>query len=140
MNLCFLIERVYPPYSKWFGTAFKELSCADQLTPILLNVLSASNWQERQEAIIPAYGFVAKAFNQLDLVEPVPTKTSQFFGRPFQVIWADQIVKKLLKAIEDPEVVIISNNTLIGSVEQFSTSTDLLSNINICIKARDLYS
>jgi Domain of unknown function (DUF4037) len=28
MGLCFLLERRYAPYSKWFGTAFAELGCA----------------------------------------------------------------------------------------------------------------
>jgi hypothetical protein len=140
MNLCFLIERVYPPYSKWFGTAFKELGCADQLIPIFTDTLSASDWKERQEAIIPAYEFVAESFNQLGLVEPIPERTSQFFGRPFQVIWGDHVVIKLIEKIEDPAVKKIATTTLIGSVEQFSTSTDLLSDISRCVKARDLYS
>ena len=139
MNLCFLIERVYPPYSKWFGTAFKELKCADHLIPILIDVLSADSWQEREQAIIPAYEYVASAFNKLGLVQPVPTRTSQFFGRPFQVIWGDRVAGKLLQIIEDPELKTISGNTLIGSVEQFSTSTSLLSNMDLCIKLRDLY-
>ncbi len=28
MMLCFLIERVYAPYPKWFGTGFARLACA----------------------------------------------------------------------------------------------------------------
>src|SRR5919202_1893833 len=31
MRLCFLFERRYAPYSKWFGTAFSRLNCAGQL-------------------------------------------------------------------------------------------------------------
>ncbi len=140
MNLSFLIERVYPPYSKWFGTAFKDLSCADQLIPIFLAVLSASSWQERQKGIVPAYEYAAEAFNRLGLVESIPVQTSQFHGRPFQVIWANGPASKLIERIEDPEVKGIADRTLVGSVEQFSTSTDLLSNTELCVKIRDIYS
>ena len=31
MRLCFLMEKVYAPYPKWFGTAFKQLDCAPAL-------------------------------------------------------------------------------------------------------------
>ena len=140
MNLCFLIERVYPPYSKWFGTAFKELNCAEQLQPIFIEVLSAGDWQAREKAIIPAYEYVADAFNQLRVVDAIPAKSAQFFNRPFQVIWANHRVSKLFKKIQDPAVREILERTLIGSVEQFSTSTSLLDNTNLCIKFRDIYS
>jgi len=139
MNLSFLIERVYPPYSKWFGTAFKDLKCAKKLMPMFLDVLSGENWQEREEAIIPAYEYVADAFNQLGLVDPLPAKVAQFHNRPFKVIWADHRVSQLFKKIEDPAVQAIRNRTLIGSVEQFSTSTSLLSNTDLCIRVRDIY-
>jgi hypothetical protein len=29
MQLCFLMERRYAPYSKWFGTGFSRLSIAE---------------------------------------------------------------------------------------------------------------
>ena len=48
MMLCFLIERVYAPYSKWFGTGFSKLACAPTLTPIFQRVLSAETWRERE--------------------------------------------------------------------------------------------
>ena len=140
MNLCFLMERVYPPYSKWFGTAFKELNCASKLLPIFLDVLSSDTWQERENAIAPAYEYVADAFNELGLVEPLPAKVSQFHNRPFKVIWADHRVSRLFNIIQDPVVKAIRDRTLVGSVEQLSTSTSLLSNTDLCVKARYIYS
>ena len=41
MRLCFLIERRYTPYLKWLGTAFAQLECAAQLTPVLARILAA---------------------------------------------------------------------------------------------------
>ena len=39
MHLCFLMEKQYAPYSKWFGTAFSRLECASSLAPVLQGVL-----------------------------------------------------------------------------------------------------
>ena len=33
MRLCFLMERTYAPYAKWFGIAFLRLSCAGRCRP-----------------------------------------------------------------------------------------------------------
>jgi hypothetical protein len=35
MRLCFLMEQQYAPYPKWFGTAFKQLTSATRLVPVL---------------------------------------------------------------------------------------------------------
>src|SRR5205814_4162108 len=35
VRLCFLMERVYAPYPKWFGAAFDRLGCAEKLSPHL---------------------------------------------------------------------------------------------------------
>jgi hypothetical protein len=50
MRLCLLMNRVYPPYSKWLGTAFAALPCAAGLTPHLSDALSARSWQEREQS------------------------------------------------------------------------------------------
>lgn len=139
MNLCFLIERVYPPYSKWFGTAFQELECADTLLPIFLQTLNALDWQSREKGLVRAYEYVAGRFNDLGVTEPLPVQAVQFHGRPFRVIDADRFVKALLAQIDDPEISRIASRTLIGGIEQFSTSTDLLSNTEICRNIREIF-
>src|SRR6185503_19579973 len=48
MSLCFLMERQYAAYPKWFGTAFQQLNCASDLTPVLLRAQHAATWQERE--------------------------------------------------------------------------------------------
>lgn len=55
MRLCFLMEKEYAPYSKWFGTAFSRLECAGRLSPILENVLAAEDWKEREIHFSQAY-------------------------------------------------------------------------------------
>ena len=139
MNLCFLMEKTYPPFSKWFGSAFKQLKCSGTLEPIFQLVLDAADWQEREKHVVKAYEIFAKMHNQLGITKPHPVKASQFHGRPFRVIQADQFVSAIKNQIRDPEVKRISELTLIGAVEQFSTSTDVLSDTEILARLKDVY-
>ena len=49
MRLGFLMERQYPPYPKWFGTAFRRLACAERLLPALERTLQATTWQDTRD-------------------------------------------------------------------------------------------
>ncbi len=139
MNLCFLMERQYAPYSKWFGFAFKQLDGALQLTPILHAVLSAETWQERDQQLAQAYSIVAEKHNALQITEPLATQTESFFGRPFQVIWGDRFAAALIEQIQNDDVKRIAQRTQMGSVEQFSTSTNLLEDVPLMQQLRLLY-
>jgi len=65
MRLCFLMERQYAPYSKWFGTAFSRLACGPDLTPTPWSVVRAEIWQSREEALLAAYEKLAVINNAL---------------------------------------------------------------------------
>jgi len=118
MRLCFLMEREYAPYSKWFGTAFSRLGCGPDLTPTLWEVVRAETWQAREVALLVAYEKLTAIHNALHLTEPVATQVVQMWDRPFRVAWAD--VPDLLHAeIEDPAVLRIAERWPIGPVDQF---------------------
>jgi hypothetical protein len=76
MRLCFLMEKQYAPYAKWFGTAFAQLKCAEELIPLLHHVLLSSTWLERQKCLVPAYELVATQHNALNITEMLDTKVS----------------------------------------------------------------
>lgn len=118
MHLCFLLEKRYAPYPKWFGTAFSRLACGPTLTPILTKVLRAETWQEREAALMTAYEELAAIHNALQLTEPVSTEIEQMWERPFKVVWAD--FPGLLKAqIQDPAVLQIAEKWSFGPVDRF---------------------
>lgn len=139
MNLCFLLERQYAPYPKWFGTAFAQLDCAETLTPIFNAALSAQTWQEREAYLVQAYELVAEKQNALGITKPVTAKARPFFGRPFRVIDAGRLQNVLLAEITDEAVRQIAQKTIIGAVEQFSSSTDFLEDTSILRRAKQLY-
>lgn len=117
MRLCFLIERRYAPYPKWFGTAFSRLSCGPSLGPMLQAVLHASSWEEREAALMSAYREIGRLFNGLGLVPPVEIGVERMCGRPFTVAWGDY-VGPLAAAIKDPEVREIAEQWPVGAIDQ----------------------
>ncbi len=125
MMLSFLIEREYAPYPTWFGTGFAKLACAAQLTPIFQRVLAAEDWRARERQLSQAYSIVAGMHNALGVTEALPTEVSPFHGRPYQVIHGETFSEALLKQVTDAEVKQIAAKPLIGSLDQFSDSTDL---------------
>jgi hypothetical protein len=133
MRLCFLLERRYAPYSKWWGTAFGRLPCAEHVGPQLGAVLAATTWQEREERLAHVYETVAEMQNVLAVAAPQDPSSRPYFGRPYQVIMADRFVNALVAAIEDPDVRRIAENFgLAGALDQWADSTDILSSAAVC--------
>jgi uncharacterized protein DUF4037 len=127
MRLCFLMERQYAPYPKWFGTAFARLICANALSPSLRRAQGAGTWAEREQGLTEAYQLVAAMHNALEITQPLPTTVRDFFGRPFKVIALQGFAEALCSRITDPKVQRIANRGLIGGIDMISDNTDILS-------------
>lgn len=125
------------PNPKWFGTACNRLSGASELAPILGDILRAGSWQDREDALCRAYEFVARKHNQLNITDPLPAEVKFFHGRPFRVIEADRFVAAIKGQIVDPQVKQIGTD--IGSIDQFSHSTDLRSDPRLHRRLQVLY-
>ena len=123
MKLCLLMHRVYPPYSKWLGTAFSRLPRAKELTPLLSGALAAAGWQERERHLSPAYELVARLHNDLGLTEPQDTRIQYFHDRPFQVLNAHRFAHALLDTVTDPQIKALPP---VGAFDQYVDSTDMI--------------
>jgi hypothetical protein len=141
MGLCFLMERRYAPYSKWFGTAFAELACAPRLRPLLRSVQRATTWHERDAALTPIYETVAGLHNDLGITEPIDPQVRYYHGgRPFHVIHGERFTAAIVDTIEEPEVrSLVQRAGLIGSVDQVSDNVDVVSDPEHVVKLRALY-
>jgi len=137
MRLCFLMERRYCPYVKWFGTAFSELACAGDLTPIFREVLDATNWRGREDRLSAAYLRLAHLHNAMGLTEPVEPRIGNFHSRPYQVPHAGRFVDALRARIGSEDVKALPRD--LGGVAQFADSTDLLDRVHMCRKLAVLY-
>jgi hypothetical protein len=125
MSLCFLMERQYAPYAKWFGTAFQKLKCASTLSPLLWQVQQSATWQERMARLVAVYQKLAELHNALAITSPLNTAPVQFHNRPFTIIDGERFADALVAQISDPSVKSLTARRLIGNIDQFSDSTDL---------------
>ena len=145
MKLCFLMERKYAPYSKWFGRAFSELKCAQELNPVFNEALLASSWQEREKHLSQAYEIVARLHNELHITQPLDPTVSNYGGRPYLVIngfrfglsiWRTLAQEASLETIGEEDKGI---KFAVGSVNQLVESTNELSDTALCKELRTLY-
>jgi Domain of unknown function (DUF4037) len=137
MQLCFLFEKTYFPYSKWFGTAFSQLKCSNELIPIFNSILNSSNWHECESNLLRAYIIIGNMHNSLGITKPVEASVSEYFGRPYLVIHADRFSAAAMEAIKDNKLKAVK--PLIGSVDQFIDNADFLNNPRLCSKAKNFF-
>ncbi len=137
MRLAFLQERRYAPYSKWFGSGFARLESARELKPVLERVLAARDWREREGHLSRACTLAAGRHNTLRLTPPLPAETSWFHNRPYLVLHAENFAAALRAEIRDERVLALPKD--IGSINQFVDSTDVLENVDICLRLKSVY-
>ncbi|MCK5684524.1 DUF4037 domain-containing protein [bacterium] len=137
MRLCFLMEKEYAPYSKWFGTAFLRLKCAKKLSPVLEKVLASKKWTTREKHLSKSYKIIAQIHNDLKLTKPIKTEVSSFHGRPYLVIHGEIFANEIKNKIKDHTIKNIPSD--IGSVNQLSNTVDLLENDSLLNRLKILY-
>ena len=136
MKLCFLMERRYAPYSKWFGKAFTQLSCAKRLAPIFENILVANYWKQREEQMSQAYEIIARMHNNLCLTSPLETKVIDYYDRPYRVIHANRFARAIRDTIGKEKVRNLPN---FGAIDQLVNNTDVLEQPQLCQKLKAMF-
>jgi hypothetical protein len=137
MKLVFLIERQYAPYSKWFGSAFKQLEHAASLSPLFNAILDSQDWKTRESHFSEVYRILIDAHNALEITPPIPPEISNFYGRPFLVPHSARFVNAMQAQIRDPEILQLPPH--IGSIDQIVDNTDVLENLTLCKKMGTIY-
>jgi hypothetical protein len=124
MRLCLLMARRFVPYSKWLGSAFADLSCAADVAPALRGALEAPTWEQREAHVCVGYELIAKQHNALRLTAPLDASVRGYYGRPFRVIDGGRFARELRDSLDDARLAALA---LVGTVDQFVDSTDVLS-------------
>jgi hypothetical protein len=137
MTLCFLMERRYAPYSKWFGTAFARLDPGKQLGGLMEQVLLSRDWHEREAYLTQVYEAIARRHNELGITAPLPDKVSKFHGRPYLVIQAGQFASAIAATIQDERVRALP--PMKGSINQLIELTDVVEDTQFCRKMRRIW-
>jgi hypothetical protein len=123
MRMAFLIERRYAPYPKWFGAGFARLPCAGELARILQRVLAAETWKPREAALAEAYEALGRLQQARSVPGAIEPRIGPYFGRPFTVINADEMIAALRAEIDDPWLKALP---ILGSLDQLSDSTPMI--------------
>ncbi len=139
MRLAFYQERVYPPYAKWFGTAFRQLKCASDLEPLLAGALHSTSWRQREKSLAPAMEALVGRHNELGLADEQPARVRGFWNRPFKIIGGEGIAASIGRRIADPRLKRLSMERPIGSLDIFSDSTDMIENGSLAGALEGLY-
>lgn len=136
MRLAFLLERTYAPYAKWLGTAFAGLQCASRLLPALERTVNATAWPEREAGLVSAYELLGTLHNRTGVTPHVDPTVRHFHDRPFLVLDAGRFVTACFAEVHDEW---LRSQPLVGSVDQFGDSTDLLSDPELPRRLRNVY-
>ena len=123
MRLVFLFSRAYWPYTKWFGSAFAELPLASGLQLLFTRVLEATQGAARERALGDALEGVAAAHNEAAITDPIDPTTRPYHSRGFRVLLADRFADACIERVSDPW---LRSLPLVGSIDQFADSTDIL--------------
>ena len=123
MRLCFLFERRFAPYAKWFGAAFQRLNCSGRIKPLVMRVQTASDWKAREKRFCELALEIGALHGELGVPGATSPTIGQFHERPYFVVNADAFVASAREQIKDPEVAALP---LCGSICQISNNVDAL--------------
>ncbi|WP_026790437.1 DUF4037 domain-containing protein [Pleomorphomonas oryzae] len=123
MRIGFLLEGSYPPYAKWFGSAFARLAVAKSLSPLLATVLAADTWERRQTHLAQACLAAAEMHAPAGFPLSVTPRIGPYFSRPFLTINAEEISAALAADIVDP---LLCGLPVVGSIDQLTDATPLI--------------
>ncbi len=122
MKLCFLMEKEYIPYFKWFGSGFATLSCSKKILPLINGIQSSQNWKEREKYFSKIYKIIGTMHNRLSLTDKIEVKINKFYNRPYKVLESSRYVDSLKIKIKSKK---IRSLPLVGSIDQFVDSSDI---------------
>src|SRR5262245_7450491 len=122
IHLGFMLSRAWPPYSKWRGSVFGQMTGCAAIAADLGRTLDARRWDDRQTALNDALNGLARLQQESGL--PIPqSAVESFWDRPY--IQLDRsLVPALLETLKSPEVQALPVG--VGSVEQQTDNVDIL--------------
>jgi hypothetical protein len=122
VGLAFTLSRRWAPYPKWRGTVFRSLPVAARLGRLLGTAAAAPGWREREDALAAACEVLLDVQRERGFPAPAAA-VIRFFDRPYRTI-DGAVLEGLLEGITDQDV---ARLPVVGSIEQWADSTDVLS-------------
>jgi len=123
-HLAHLIDRRWPPYSKWLGTSLTRLPRSHVVAEPLARALTSTHWRTREDGLVEA----VRTLSRLQADAGLPTvddPVEQFWDRAYRGIRVE-VLETLEKSIDDPAVRALPRG--VGSADQWSHNADVLTN------------
>jgi hypothetical protein len=136
IRLGFLLERRYAPYSKWLGSAFAQLNVQPAIRDACRAALTAEDYADREVALAAAAEELALRHNALGVTSPVDATVRLFHERPYHVLGAGRFVEACLERVTDES---LRSLPLIGAIDQYVDSTDVLSYPHVFQRIGEIY-
>ena len=114
-----------------------RLPGAAGLVPALTAVLDARDASTRESALVAAYEAVAARHNEAGVSDRVDPTVRGFHDRGFRVLMAERFVGACRSTVDDE---FLAGCPLVGSVDQVTDSTDVLSVGRRARQLRELYT
>ena len=123
-HLAHLVDRRWPPYSKWLGTSLTRLPRSHVVAEPLARALISTHWRTREDGLVQA----VRTLSRLQADAGLPTvddPVEQFWDRAYRGIRVE-VLETLEKSIDDPAVRALPRG--VGSADQWSHNADVLTN------------
>ena len=123
-HLAHLVDRRWPPYSKWLGTSLTRLPRSHVVAEPLARALTSTHWRTREDGLVQA----VRTLSRLQADAGLPTvddPVEQFWDRAYRGIRVE-VLETLEKSIDDPTVRALPRG--VGSADQWSHNADVLTN------------
>lgn len=121
MRIGFMLENQYTPYAKWMGSKFYYLAIAREVLPLFQQILSSSEWEDRENSLVECYLVYAQEMKKQGLISKDITEIF-YYSRPQKVINVDDIIADLKSRIEGD----LADKYQWGSVNQIIAITDTI--------------
>jgi Domain of unknown function (DUF4037) len=131
MQMCFLQERRYWPYTKWFSMAFSELDAAHGLATDLDQLLGGDDSAQGIAALVTVLEHLADRHNNLQIGPALDPNCRPFevgmnqAVRRYLVLNAERFARACAKQISDPS---LRQLPTVGGIDQLTRADDLLVN------------
>ena len=121
-HLAHLVDRRWPPYSKWLGTSLTRLPRSHVVAEPLARALTSTHWRTREDGLVQA----VRTLSRLQADAGLPTvddPVEQFWDRAYRGIRVE-VVEALEESIDDPAIRALPRG--VGSADQWSHNADVL--------------
>jgi Domain of unknown function (DUF4037) len=121
-HLAHLVDRRWPPYSKWLGTSLTRLPRSHVVAEPLARALISTHWRTREDGLVQA----VRTLSRLQADAGLPTvddPVEQFWDRAYRGIRIE-VVEALEESIDDPAIRALPRG--VGSADQWSHNADVL--------------